>query len=67
MPLTIRLENECGIRVDQGCYFYKSKIKLIKDTIREFEGRLTKVSKFDEPSKKMTYKKMLEKVTEDVI
>jgi hypothetical protein len=67
MPLTIRLQNEYGRRVGQDCYLYKSEIKLMKDTIREFEGRFTKFSKFDEPSKKMTFQNMLEKVTQDVI
>jgi hypothetical protein len=39
----------------------------MKDIIREFQGSFPKVSKFDQPYKKMTYNKMLEYVTEDAI
>jgi hypothetical protein len=49
--LARRLEYEYGSRVDQGCFSYKSKLKLMKDTIITFQGSFPKVSKFDEPSK----------------
>jgi hypothetical protein len=66
-PLASRLEDEYGRSVDQGCNLYKVKLKFIGKTIRETVGRFPKVSKFDEPFKKMTYQEMLEKVTADAI
>jgi hypothetical protein len=46
--LASRLEYEYGSRVDQGCFLCKSKLKLMKDTMRAFQGYFTKVSMFDE-------------------